>query len=50
MEYITTLPKEIKGVEVTGVNSLAMDPSKRLYAGVSTVGVAAPFVSAAQRV
>ena len=37
MEYITTLPKQIKGVDIAEVHSLAMSPAMQLYAGVSTV-------------
>ena len=31
------LPREIRGVAVTNVDSLAVDANNRLYAGVSTV-------------
>lgn len=37
MEYITTLPKQIKGVDIAEVHSLAMSPAMQLHAGVSTV-------------
>ena len=37
MEYITTLPKQIKGMDIAEVHSLAMSPADELYAGVATV-------------
>ena len=46
VEYITTLPKQIKGVAIAEVHSLAMSPSMQLYAGVSTVRRVVGFSSA----